>query len=261
MRASCAASAGGACHDGRPAVRRVGRPRVAGGGVVSLTVGSLFAGIGGFDLGFERAGFTVRWQVEIDPWCRRVLETHWPHVYRHDDVRTAGAHNLEAVDVLVGGFPCQDISVAGRGAGITGARSGLWREYARIIRELRPRYVVVENSPALLGRGLGRVLGDLAEIRYDAEWDCLPMSAFGANQQRDRIWIVAYPGPAEWRARHSDWGRDSRPHDHGHRSQDRQAAQGATVDTERGWPYSRRSRRRMRAGACTSTRAAKTWRP
>ena len=97
------------------------------------------------------------------------------------------------VDVLCGGFPCQDLSVAGRGAGIDGARSGLWAEYARLIRELRPRYVVVENVPALLVRGLGRVLGDLAALGYDAEWDCLPASAFGAPHRRDRVWIVAYP--------------------------------------------------------------------
>jgi DNA (cytosine-5)-methyltransferase 1 len=96
------------------------------------------------------------------------------------------------VDVLCGGFPCQDLSYAGKGAGIDGERSGLWSEYARLIRELRPRYVVVENVPALLGRGLGRVLGDLAACGYDAEWDCLPASAFGAPHRRDRVWVVAY---------------------------------------------------------------------
>lgn len=162
-----------------------------------LTVGSLFAGIGGFDLGFERAGFEIRWQIEIDPWARAVLAKHWPHVYRHDDIRTAGAHNLEAVDVLCGGFPCQDISLAGKGAGIAeGTRSGLWAEYARLIRELRPRYVVVENVAALLarGRGFGRVLGDLATCGYDAEWDCIPASAVGAPHERDRVWLIAYPG-------------------------------------------------------------------
>jgi DNA (cytosine-5)-methyltransferase 1 len=157
-----------------------------------VTVGSLFAGIGGFDLGFERAGFAIKWQVEIDPFCRAVLAKHWPDVRRYEDVRTVGAE-LERVDVLCGGFPCQDISVAGRGEGIDGARSGLWSEYARLIRELRPRYVVVENVPALLGRGMDRVLGDLAARGYDAEWDCLPASAFGAHHQRDRVWIVAYP--------------------------------------------------------------------
>jgi DNA (cytosine-5)-methyltransferase 1 len=166
-----------------------------------MTVGSLFAGIGGFDLGFERAGYDIRWQVEIDPWARAVLAKHWPHVYRHDDIRTAGAHNLEAVDVLCGGFPCQDISLAGKGAGMgEGTRSGLWSEYARLIRELRPRYVVVENVAALLARGLGRVLGDLAACGYDAEWDCIPAAAIGAPHRRDRLWLVAYPqlGGRDW---------------------------------------------------------------
>jgi DNA (cytosine-5)-methyltransferase 1 len=98
------------------------------------------------------------------------------------------------VDVLCGGFPCQDLSYAGRGAGLDGERSGLWIEYARLIRELRPRYVIVENVSALLARGLGRVLGDLAACGYDAEWDCIPASAVGAPHRRDRVWLVAYPG-------------------------------------------------------------------
>jgi DNA (cytosine-5)-methyltransferase 1 len=158
-----------------------------------VRVGSLFSGIGGFDLGLERAGFTVAWQCEADEFCRRVLAKHWPGVPCHPDVRTIGAVNVEPVDVLCGGFPCQDISTAGRGAGIDGARSGLWAEYARLIRELRPRYVVVENVAALLARGLGRVVGDLAACGYDAEWDCVPASAFGAPHRRDRLWLIAYP--------------------------------------------------------------------
>jgi DNA (cytosine-5)-methyltransferase 1 len=175
-----------------------------------MTVGSLFAGIGGFDLGFERAGFEIKWQVEIDEYCRRVLAKHWPHVKRYDDVRRvhklglsgyACGYCLERVDVICGGFPCQDISDAGAGAGIdAGERSGLWREMARIIGELRPRYVVVENVSALLHRGMGRVLGDLADIGYDAEWDCIPAAALGAGHLRERIWIVAYPA-GERRAR------------------------------------------------------------
>jgi DNA (cytosine-5)-methyltransferase 1 len=159
-----------------------------------LTHGSLFAGIGGFDLGFERAGMKTVWQVEIDEYCRKVLERNFPDAERFGDIRECGAHNLKPVDVISGGFPCQDISVAGDGAGISeGTRSGLWIEYARIIRELRPRFVVVENVAALLGRGLGRVLGDLAAIGYDAEWDCLPAYAFGAEHERERIFLVAYP--------------------------------------------------------------------
>lgn len=174
-----------------------------------MTVGSLFAGIGGFDLGFERAGFEIKWQVEIDPFCRAVLAKHWPHVRRYEDVQEVHATGrgyfytcqepgwcedcLEPVDVICGGFPCQDISHAGAGAGIDGERSGLWREYARIVRELRPRYVVVENVAALLDRGMGKVLGDLAESGYDAEWQVVPARAVGAPHERERVWIIAYP--------------------------------------------------------------------
>ena len=166
-----------------------------------MNVGSLFAGIGGFDLGFERAGMRVAWQVELDPYCRAVLARHFPDAARFEDVREVGAGSLEAVDLICGGFPCQDLSSAGRGAGIDGARSGLWSEFARIVRELRPGYVVVENVPALLtGKGkrwdrgpIGRVLGDLAEVGYDAEWACLSAREFGAPHLRKRVWIVAYP--------------------------------------------------------------------
>src|SRR6185503_10467180 len=128
------------------------------------TMGSLFAGIGGFDLGFTRAGFDVSWQVEIDPWCRKVLAKHFPDAERFEDVRTVGRHNLRPVDVICGGFPCQDISVAGRKAGITGDRSGLWSEQFRVIRELRPKVALIENVAALVGFGLERVLSDLASI-------------------------------------------------------------------------------------------------
>lgn len=168
-----------------------------------LRFGSLFAGIGGIDLGLERAGMRCQWQVEIDDYARRVLAKHWPDVPRYRDVRECGAGNLSAVDLIAGGFPCQDISSAGKRAGITGARSGLWSEFARIIRELRPRYVLVENVPALLyplRRGkrvvepapIGRVLGDLVACGYDAEWQCIPAAALGAPHIRDRVYIVAY---------------------------------------------------------------------
>lgn len=166
-----------------------------------MNVGSLFSGIGGFDLGFERAGMRVSWQIELDPFCRAVLARHFPDAARFEDVREVGARELDPVDLICGGFPCQDLSSAGRGAGIDGARSGLWSEFARIVRELRPRYVVVENVPALLtGKGkrwdrgpIGRVLGDLAEARHDAEWACLSAREFGAPHLRKRVWIVAYP--------------------------------------------------------------------
>jgi len=175
---------------------------------MTLTHGSLFSGIGGFDLGFERAGIRTLWQVEIDAYCRRVLEKRFPHAKRHSDVRTAGKHNLEWVDIISGGFPCQDISNAGKRAGIDGERSGLWSEYARIICELRPRYVVVENVAALLGRGIERVLGDLAEIGYDAEWQSIRASDFGAHHRRERIWILAYSDSERRYGRADEAGRE-----------------------------------------------------
>jgi DNA (cytosine-5)-methyltransferase 1 len=159
-----------------------------------LTFGSLFAGIGGFDLGLERAGMICKWQVEIDDFARRVLAKHWPHVPRHDDVRTFPTADGDwDVDVICGGFPCQDISTAGRKQGLSGERSGLWYEYARVIGELRPRYVIVENVAALLARGMDDVLGTLASLGYDAEWHVIPASAVGAPHRRERVWIVAYP--------------------------------------------------------------------
>jgi DNA (cytosine-5)-methyltransferase 1 len=162
-----------------------------------MNVLDLFSGIGGFSLGLERAGMRTVAFCEIEPFARAVLAKHWPDVPCYEDVRALSAGRLGAdgisVDVICGGFPCQDISRAGKGAGITGARSGLWAEYARLIRELRPRYVVVENVSALLSRGLDRVLGDLAAIGYDAEWHCIRAADVGAPHLRDRVWIVAYP--------------------------------------------------------------------
>lgn len=165
---------------------------------VPLTFGSLFAGIGGFDLGFERAGMVCRWQVELDEWRRGQLAKHWPEVHRERDICDCGKHNLEPVDVICGGFPCQDISYAGLGAGLDGKRSGLWFEFARIIREMGPRFVVVENVSALLTRGLDRVLGSLADLGYDAEWHVIPATAVGATHRRRRIWVIAYPEGQRW---------------------------------------------------------------
>jgi DNA (cytosine-5)-methyltransferase 1 len=160
-----------------------------------MRVLDLFSGIGAFSLGLERAGMQTVAFCEIDPFCRRVLAKHWPEVPCYDDVRSLTADRLRGdgidVDLICGGFPCQDISIAGRAAGIDGERSGLWREYARLIGEIRPRHVIVENVAALLGRGLGDVLGDMAALGFDAEWHCIPASAVGAPHQRDRIWIVA----------------------------------------------------------------------
>lgn len=157
-----------------------------------MTFGSLFAGIGGFDLGLERAGLVCSWQVEIDEFCRRVLAKHWPNVRRWDDVRTFPQSGDWGVDVIAGGLPCQDISSAGKRRGIEGERSGLWKEMLRIVRVLRPRFVVVENVAALRFRGLDTVLAGLAASGYDAEWDCIPAAAFGAPHRRDRVFILAY---------------------------------------------------------------------
>jgi len=161
---------------------------------MSLTIGSLFSGIGGLELGLEWAGLgPTIWQVEQDDYCRRVLARHWPDAKRYEDVRHVGRTNLVPSDIICGGFPCQDISVAGKRAGLVGARSGLFYEFARIIRELRPRYAVLENVTALLADGLGSVLSELAASGYDAEWDCVSASSVGAPHQRDRIFILAYP--------------------------------------------------------------------
>lgn len=163
-----------------------------------MTFGSLFAGIGGMDLGLERAGMHCVWQVEIDGYARRVLAKHWPHVRRHDDVRTFPPEGDWSCDLIAGGFPCQDISFAGKGAGLAGKRSGLWMEFARIIRVLRPRLVLLENVSALLVRGFGRVLGDLAALGFDAEWGCIPAAAVGAPHIRDRVFIMAHSERNGW---------------------------------------------------------------
>jgi len=170
-----------------------------------LTIGSLFSGIGGFDLGLERAGMRVIWQSEIDPYASAVLRKHWPMVPNHGDIRAIHFPPVERCDVLCGGFPCQDISNAGERAGIDGCRSGLWAEFGRLVCELRPRYVLVENVAALLGRGLERVLGDLAALGYDAEWSVLSACRMGAPHMRERVFIVAYADSEHgW-----TWFRDS----------------------------------------------------
>jgi DNA (cytosine-5)-methyltransferase 1 len=162
-----------------------------------MNVLDLFSGIGGFSLGLERAGFKTVAFCEAGAFQRAVLRKHWPDVKIYEDIRNLSSQHLTAdgisVDAICGGFPCQDISLAGAGAGIEGSRSGLWGDYARLVGELRPSYVIVENVSALLGRGLGRVLGDLAAVGYDAEWHCIPACYVGAWHERDRVWIVAYP--------------------------------------------------------------------
>ena len=173
------------------------------------TFGSLFAGIGGIDLGLERAGWKCSWQVENDPYCQKILAKHWPSVPRYGDIEQVA--DLPSVDLIAGGFPCQDVSHAGKREGIQGSRSGLWTHFARIIRLVRPRFVLVENVPGLLVRGMGTVLGDLAGLGYDTEWDSIPAAAVGAPHLRYRIFIVAYAqgggtGSVPARSRHEGKG-------------------------------------------------------
>tara|TARA_Y100000310_G_scaffold225934_1_gene228002 strand:+ start:2308 stop:3075 length:768 start_codon:yes stop_codon:yes gene_type:complete len=159
-----------------------------------MKIGSLFSGIGGLELGLEAAfGAKTIWQCESDPYARKVLHKHWGvHIY--DDIRHIDG-DTERPDILCGGFPCQDISIAGKRAGLDGAKSGLWREFSRCIRLLQPRLVIAENVPALLvaGRGMGRVLGDLYSSGYGhIWWDCLPATSAGAPHKRDRVFIAAW---------------------------------------------------------------------
>src|SRR3990167_9035498 len=184
-----------------------------------LTHGSLFAGIGGFDLGFQRAGFKTLWQVEIDGFCRKVLRKRFPRARRFKNVETAGKHNLSAVDVLAGGFPCQGLSVAGRRKGLADARSRLFYEFVRIADEMLPRWLVVENVPGLLssppeapGRDMHNVLGELTGCwpaipeeggwrnsgvcvgpKRSLAWGVLDSRYFGVAQRRRRVFFVAGP--------------------------------------------------------------------
>jgi DNA (cytosine-5)-methyltransferase 1 len=174
-----------------------------------LKVLDLFSGIlvGGFSLGLERTGgFETVAFCEIEPFPRRVLAKHWPGVPCYEDVRTLTGARLVAdgitgIDVITGGFPCQDISVAGKQRGIgEGTRSGLWSEIVRLISDLSPSYAIFENSSNLLsgpserpGGWFSRILCDLAAVGYDAEWHCIPASYLGAWHRRDRVWILAYP--------------------------------------------------------------------
>lgn len=166
----------------------------------------LFSGIGGFSLGLERTGgFKTVAFCEIEEFPRRVLAKHWPEVPCYHDIRELTAERLAAdgiaINAICGGFPCQDVSIAGRQAGVgSGTRSGLYGDVVRLIRDIRPRVAVLENVTNLLsgpgekrGAWFGRVLGDLAEIGYNAEWHCIPASYLGAWHRRDRVWILAYP--------------------------------------------------------------------
>ena len=154
-----------------------------------------FSGIGGFSFAAEKlvGGFETTQFIEIDPYCQKVLKKHWPNVPIHDDIRTFTAEPFQ-FDAVCGGFPCQDISVAGRQQGITEtSRSGLFYELIRTIRMVRPKYVILENVSAILTNGMDIVLAELYKAGYDAEWCCIPSSFVGACHQRDRWWAIAYP--------------------------------------------------------------------
>ena len=161
-----------------------------------MKFGSLFSGIGGLDLGLEMSGMECAWQVEVDEFCQKILKTHWPNTEVYGNIFELDGKELEPVDVICGGFPCQPVSLAGQRAG-TSDKRWLWPEFARIIRQVRPRWIVAENVTGLLsansGRAFAEVLRDLAESRYDAVWDVFPSggpSGVGAPHRRERIFII-----------------------------------------------------------------------
>lgn len=171
-----------------------------------MKVLDLFSGIGGFSLGLECAGWETVAFCEIEPSCHNVLSKYWPDVPIFEDVTKLSATDIaSSVDVICGGFPCQDISVAGKKKGITGNRSGLWKEYLRLINEIRPKYAIIENVANLRSHGLITVLQDLWQIGYNAQWHCISASALGAPHQRDRIWIIAYPDRQRCECGRDNW--------------------------------------------------------
>jgi DNA (cytosine-5)-methyltransferase 1 len=191
-----------------------------------VNVLDLFSGIGCFSLGLERAGMRTVAFCEQEPYCQAVLRKHWPNVPIYGDVRELTAARLISdgirPDVICGGFPCQDISIAGDGAGLAGEQSGLWAEFLRLICDLRPRFVLVENVAEICTRGLGELVGQLSDVGYDAEWEGIPAAAIGAVHLRSRQWILAYPSslgdrlaertilPRRIEPEHSDWWSSER---------------------------------------------------
>lgn len=165
-----------------------------------MTHGSLFTGIGGFDLGFEKAGIKTLWQVEQDKSCQKVLTRHWPNIKRYEDVKEVGKRNLETVDIISGGFPCQDVSVAGKRGGLQAPRSGLFYETERIIKELKPAWFVLENVPGLFSSNKGEdfkiIIKTLTNIGYGVCWRVLDSQYFGVAQRRRRVFIIGHAGNA-----------------------------------------------------------------
>lgn len=180
-----------------------------------MTIGSLFSGVGGLELGLERAGLgPTLWQVEIDPFRRSVLAKHWPATERHEDVRTVGAANLALVDLVCGGFPCKDVSSAGKRAGLAGPQSGLWYELARIVEEMLPRVVVIENVTSGAAAWVDLVRGDLERIGYASLPIPIAARDCGAFHRRARVFIVAHLDGAGLRlesGRRVGQGRDGSP--------------------------------------------------
>ena len=157
-----------------------------------MEVLDLFSGIGGFSLGLERAGMKTTAFCEIDPYCREVLKKHWPGILKFKDIEYLQPKKGD-YDLICGGFPCQDISVAGKKEGIDGNRSGLWKEFYRIIKEVSPRWVIIENVANLRNLGLAQVIKDLWKIGYVGEWHIISARSIGACHLRERVWIIAYP--------------------------------------------------------------------
>ncbi len=162
---------------------------------MNLTLGSLFSGVGGFELGAEQSDIKTIWNCEINDFNRRILKKKFPNAQQFIDITEL--KNPPYVDIICGGFPCQDISIANgnKSKGIKGERSGLWFEMERILREVRPKYVFIENSPMLLSRGFEYVLSGLSKIGYNVEWRCLQATQFGYNHKRERLYVIAYAKP------------------------------------------------------------------
>lgn len=157
----------------------------------NLTLGSLFSGIGGFEVGAEKAGIKTLWSCEIESFQRQILKQHFQDTLQYADIRDMQGAGY--VDIICGGFPCQDISISGKGVGINGEKSGLWRKMYEICGDVRPKYIVIENSPMLLKRGIETVLSDIAKIGgYVSEWQCISNAAFGYAHRRERLYIIAH---------------------------------------------------------------------
>lgn len=201
-----------------------------------MKFGSLFSGIGGFDLGFENAGMQCAWQVEQDSHCQSVLKKHWNDVKLYNDVKEIGEHNLETVDLICGGFPCQDVSTAGKRAGFDGERSSLWFEFERIIAELLPQWIVIENVPGLLssrgGEDFKTVIKALDGLRYGVSWRIFDSRYFGVAQRRRRVFVVASFG--DLRSAQVLLDTESLPWDSRESGENRQDTSGESLQTDSG---------------------------